>query len=106
MRSIALVVALIGLAAQAGEADLLALEKLNAEENADIKFEQVAVVGKDGETVIGTPVVEGASVSAKVLKNGKSKKVTVFTYRAKKGSKRKMGHRQPYTKVQIMTINA
>lgn len=88
------------------EGDIIFVEKLNAEENADIKFEQVAVVGKDGETVIGTPVVEGASVSAKVLKNGKSKKVTVFTYRAKKGSKRKMGHRQPYTKVQIMTINA
>ena len=88
------------------EGDIIFVEKLNAEENADIKFEQVAVVGKDGETVIGTPIVEGASVSAKVLKNGKSKKVTVFTYRAKKGSKRKMGHRQPYTKVQIMTINA
>ena len=88
------------------EGDIIFVEKLNAEENADIKFEQVAVVGKDGETVIGTPVVEGASVSAKVLKNGKSKKVTVFTYKAKKGEKRKMGHRQPYTKVQIMTINA
>jgi len=88
------------------EGDVIFVEKLNAEENADIKFEQVAVVGKDGETVIGTPVVEGASVSAKVLKNGKSKKVTVFTYKAKKGEKRKMGHRQPYTKVQIMTINA
>lgn len=88
------------------EGDIIFVEKLNAEENADIKFEQVAVVGKEGETVIGTPVVEGASVSAKVLKNGKSKKVTVFTYKAKKGEKRKMGHRQPYTKVQIMTINA
>ena len=88
------------------EGDIIFVEKLNAEENADIKFEQVAVVGKDGETVIGTPVVEGASVSAKVLKNGKSKKVTVFTYKPKKGEKRKMGHRQPYTKVQIMTINA
>ena len=88
------------------EGDVIFVEKLNAEENADIKFEQVAVVGKDGETVIGTPVVEGASVSAKVLKNGKSKKVTVFTYKAKKGEKRKMGHRQPYTKVQINAINA
>ena len=88
------------------EGDIIFVEKLNAEENADIKFEQVAVVGKDGETVIGAPVVEGASVSAKVLKNGKSKKVTIFTYKAKKGEKRKKGHRQPYTKVQIMTINA
>lgn len=88
------------------EGDVIYIEKLDAEENADITFDQVAVVGKEGETVIGTPVVEGATVSAKVLKNGKSKKVTVFTYRAKKGSKRKMGHRQPYTKVQILTVNA
>ena len=88
------------------EGDIIFVEKLNAEENTDITFDQVAVVGKEGETVIGTPTVEGATVSAKVLKNGKSKKVTVFTYRAKKGSKRKMGHRQPYSKVQILTVNA
>ncbi len=88
------------------EGDIIFVEKLNAEENTDITFDQVAVVGKEGEAVIGTPTVEGATVSAKVLKNGKSKKVTVFTYRAKKGSKRKMGHRQPYSKVQILTVNA
>ena len=50
--------------------------------------------------------VENASVTGKVLKNGKGKKITVFTYRPKKGSKRKMGHRQPYTKVEISAINA
>ena len=88
------------------EGNIIFVEKLNAEENTDITFDQVAVVGKEGETVIGTPTVEGATVSAKVLKNGKSTKVTVFTYRAKKGSKRKMGHRQPYSKVQILTVNA
>ena len=63
-------------------------------------------VGKEDGVVIGAPVVEGAKVSAKVLKNGKAKKITVFTYRAKKDSKRKMGHRQPYTKVEITAINA
>lgn len=56
--------------------------------------------------VVGAPYVEGAAVAAKVMKNGKGKKITVFTYRSKKNSKRKMGHRQPYTKVQIQTINA
>ena len=55
---------------------------------------------------IGAPYVEGASVTGKVLKNGKAKKITVFTYKAKKNEKRKMGHRQPYTKVQIEAINA
>lgn len=88
------------------EGDTLFIEKLNAEENSDITFDKVIAVGKEDGAVIGTPTVEGASVSAKVVKNGKGKKVTVFTYRSKKGSKRKMGHRQPYSKVQIITINA
>lgn len=88
------------------EGDILFVEKLNAEENTDITFDKVIAVGKEEGAVIGTPTVAGASVSAKVVKNGKAKKVTVFTYRAKKGSKRKMGHRQPYSKVQIITINA
>ena len=73
------------------EGDILFVEKLNAEENTDITFDKVIAVGKEDGAVIGTPTVEG---------------VTVFTYRAKKGSKRKMGHRQPYSKVQIMNINA
>ena len=55
---------------------------------------------------MGAPFVEGASVTGKVLKNGKQKKITVFTYKPKKSSKRKMGHRQPYSKVQIEAINA
>ena len=55
---------------------------------------------------VGTPYVEGAKVSGKVLKNGKGKKITVFTYKPKKSEKRKMGHRQPYTKVQIEAIEA
>ena len=55
---------------------------------------------------IGAPYVKGASVEARVLKSGKGRKLTVFTYRPKKGSKRKMGHRQPYTKVQIEAVNA
>ena len=55
---------------------------------------------------VGAPYVDGATVSAKVVKNGKAKKITVFTYKPKKGEKRKMGHRQPYTKVVIEAINA
>ena len=55
---------------------------------------------------IGTPVVEGAKVTAKVLKNGKSKKIYVMKYKAKKNEKKKIGHRQPYTKVQILSIQA
>lgn len=81
------------------------VEKLTAAENDIVTF-QVIAVGDENGIKVGTPYVEGASVTARVLKNGKGKKITVFTYKPKKGSKRKMGHRQPYTKVQIETINA
>ena len=88
------------------EGDILYIEKLDAEADSTVEFDRVMAVGKEDGTVIGAPVVEGDKVSAKVLKNGKAKKITVFTYRAKKDSKRKMGHRQPYTKVEITAINA
>ena len=85
------------------EGDVLYIEKLNAEAEATVKFEVLAVL--DGEnTKIGTPVVEGAAVEAKVVKNGKAKKITVFKYKPKKGVKKKIGHRQPYTKVEITKI--
>ena len=85
--------------------DVIYVEKLAQEENSEVKFQVVALGGENG-LKIGTPYVEGASVTGKVLKNGKGKKITVFTYRPKKGSKRKMDHRQPYTKVEISAINA
>jgi len=88
------------------EGDIVFVEKLDAEENSDLTIDSVIAVGKDDGIVVGAPYVEGASVKAKALKNGKNKKITVFTYRAKKNSKRKMGHRQPYTKIQITEIIA
>ena len=85
------------------EGDVLYIEKLEAEAEATVKFDVLAVL--DGEnTKIGAPVVEGASVEAKVLKNGKAKKITVFKYKPKKNEKKKIGHRQPYTKVEIVSI--
>ena len=86
------------------EGDVLFIEKLNAEAEATVKFETVLAV-LDGETTkIGAPVVEGAAVEAKVVKNGKGKKIHVLKYKAKKGEKKKIGHRQPYTKVEITKI--
>ena len=79
---------------------------LEVEPEQEVVFDKVMVVGKDDGVVVGTPTVAGATVSAKVLKNGKAKKVTVFTYKPKKNEKRKLGHRQPYTKVEISAINA
>ncbi len=86
------------------EGDVLFIEKLNAEQDATIKFEQVLAVLDGENSKIGAPVVEGAAVEAKVVKNGKGKKLTVFKYKPKKNEKKKMGHRQPYTKVEITKI--
>ena len=83
--------------------DVLFIEKLNAEVDSTVTFDKVLAVGADTMT-FGTPYVEGVTVSGKVLKNGKGKKITVLTYRPKKDSKRKMGHRQPYTKVEIVAV--
>lgn len=84
---------------------ILFVEKLNAEADSTVDFKVIALGGEDGLKV-GTPYLEGATVTGKVLKNGKGKKITVFTYKSKKNEKRKMGHRQPYTKVQIESIQA
>lgn len=88
------------------EGDILFIEKLDVKADDVVDFDKVIVVGKEDGAVIGTPVVEGARVSAKVLKNGKGKKIVVFKYRSKKDSKTKKGHRQPYTQIQIQSINA
>ena len=86
------------------EGDVLYIEKLNAEAEATVKFEEVLAVLDGENSKIGAPVVEGAAVEAKVVKNGKGKKIHVLKYKAKKGEKKKIGHRQPYTKGEITKI--
>jgi large subunit ribosomal protein L21 len=86
------------------ENDVIYIEKLNVEAEETVTFDQVLAVVDGENSKFGTPVVEGATVTAKVLKNGKGKKITVFKYRPKKDSKSLQGHRQPYTKVQIEKI--
>ena len=81
-------------------------KQLKVEEGSDtITFDQVAAVGGENGLTIGAPLVEGAAVTAKVLANGKGKKIRVFTYKPKCGQKRAIGHRQPYTQVKIEAIN-
>ncbi|MBD5112337.1 MAG: 50S ribosomal protein L21 [Ruminococcaceae bacterium] len=90
---------------QVKEGDVIFVEKLDAE--GEITFDKVIMVGKDGGNVtVGAPYVNGATVKATLLKNGKAKKITVFTYKPKKHVKRKLGHRQPYSQVRIEAINA
>ena len=86
------------------EGDVLFIEKLNAEAEATVKFEQVLAVLDGENSKVGAPTVEGAVVEAKVVKNGKGKKIDIIKYKPKKGEKKKMGHRQPYTKVEITKI--
>jgi len=88
------------------EGDVLYIEKLNAGEGESVTFDQVLAVSKGDSFVTGSPVVSGATVTAKVEKQGKGEKVIVFKYKAKKNYRRKQGHRQPYTKVTIEKIQA
>ena len=86
------------------EGDVLYIEKLNAEEESTVKFDEVLAILDGENSKIGAPVVEGACVEAKVVKNGKGKKIDVIKYKAKKGEKKHIGHRQPYTKVEITKV--
>ena len=85
--------------------DVIYIEKLDVNEDETVTFDKVVAVNDDNGLKAGAPYIEGCTVTGKVLKNGKGKKITVFTYKPKK-SARKLGHRQPYTKVQIEAINA
>ena len=87
------------------EGDVIFVEKLGLAEGESVTFDKVLAVG--GESLsVGTPYVAGATVVATVLKNGKSKKIDVIRYKSKKNEKKKIGHRQDYTKIQIEKIEA
>ena len=88
------------------EGDVIYVEKLDVEAGESVTIDRVLCVTEDDNTVIGTPVVEGASVTAKVEKNGKSAKVRVYKMKPKKGYRRTQGHRQPYSKLTVEAIKA
>ena len=85
--------------------DEIVVEKLGVAEGETVTFDQVLFVGGDSAK-IGNPTVEGATVSATVVKEGRGKKVLVCKYKAKKGFRKVNGHRQPFTRVKIDAINA
>lgn len=85
------------------EGDVIKVEKLNAD--GKYIFDNVLAVGKDGDFKVGTPKVEGASVEASVIGNGKAKKVIIYKYKPKKTFHKKKGHRQPFTELKIDKIN-
>jgi len=88
------------------EGDTVYVEKLEATAGDVVTLDTVLAVSKDGKLTLGAPVVAGAKVEAKVVEQGKGKKIIVFKYKPKKDYRRKQGHRQPYTKLVIEKINA
>ena len=88
------------------EGDTLFIEKLPNEAGDQVVFDQVLAILDGENATIGTPTVPGAKVEASVVKNGKGKKIRIFKYNPKKGYRRRQGHRQPYTKVEIKAISA
>ena len=88
------------------EGDNIFVEKLNADVDSNVVFDQVLAVVNDGDVKVGTPVVEGAKVTAKVVEHGKANKIFIFKYKAKANYRKRQGHRQPYTQVEITSIEA
>ena len=86
------------------EGDVVSIEKLTAAEGEEVVFDQVLTVVSDSDIKIGKPVVEGAKVTAKVVEHGKGKKILVFKYKAKSNYRKRQGHRQPYTKIEIKSV--
>ena len=85
------------------EGKKISVEKLDAEVGAEVVFDQVLLVAGD-DVKVGAPVVGGAKVTAKVLEQGKGKKIRIFKYKAKSNYRRRQGHRQPFTKVEVTKI--
>ena len=84
--------------------DQIAVEKLNVEDGQQVVFDKVLVVGEGADVKVGAPYVDGVTVEGNVIETGKGKKVIIFKYKAKKDYRKKQGHRQPYTLVEITSI--
>ena len=88
------------------EGDVIFVEKLEAEAGASVKFDKVLAVVDGENATFGKPYIEGATVTANLVKSGRSKKICVYKMKPKKGYRRTQGHRQPYTKLTVEAINA
>ncbi|MBQ3222742.1 MAG: 50S ribosomal protein L21 [Clostridia bacterium] len=87
------------------QGDVIFVEKLEGEVGAEVKVDVLLIKKDDESVVVGAPVVEGASVTAKIAGQVKGQKIVVYKYKAKKNERKKQGHRQPYTKLEITAIN-
>jgi large subunit ribosomal protein L21 len=91
---------------QVREGDEIYAEKLEGASGSEVSIDKVLLISMDEDVIAGKPYIAGAKVTAEIIKQGKAKKVVVFTYKSKKGEKSKKGHRQPYTKLKITKIIA
>lgn len=89
---------------RASKGDRLRLERLPAEEGAAVEFDEVLLVGEGAEVKVGTPLVKGGKVKAKVLGQGRGRKIDVIKFRRRKNYRRQKGHRQHFTEVEITAI--
>lgn len=87
------------------EGDVITVEKLNKEAGETIELDKVLVLNDDKELKVGAPYIEGAKVFGEVVENGKGKKVVIYKYKAKKDYHKKQGHRQPYTMIEIKSLD-
>ena len=87
------------------QGDVIFIEKIDSQADEAVTFDEVLLVGDGEQTKVGAPTVAGAKVEGKVLGQVKGKKIVVYKYKAKKNERKKQGHRQPYTKVEITAIN-
>lgn len=88
------------------EGGTIFVEKLNAVQGDSVMLDKVLLIEQDGSVKVGSPFLAGASVKASVIEQGKEKKIIVYKYKSKKNYRRKQGHRQPFTKLRIDSINA
>ena len=87
------------------QGDVIYVEKIDQEDDSAVSFDAL-LIGNDGDVTVGNPTVAGAKVEGKVVGQVKGEKILVYKYKSKKNSRRRQGHRQPYTKVEITAINA
>ena len=97
------IIATVGKQYRVSEGDVIYIEKIDAQVDSTVSFD-VLLMGNDGDVKIGTPVVEGVKVEGKVVGQIRGEKIVVYKYKSKKNYRRKQGHRQPYTKVEITKI--
>ena len=87
------------------EGDVITVEKLNVEDGANVELDKVLILGEGNDIQVGTPYIDGAKIMGRVVENGKAKKVVIFKYKSKKDYRKKQGHRQPYTMIEILSLD-